>query len=990
MNRNKKMTKKFAAAMAGVMMAQAGMPFVYAGAAPDEKTETVYGKTVTSADKGTSGTENTSVSKEETVYVKADASGAVQNIIVSDWLKNSEGKASISDQSDLKDIENVKGEEGFSSDGQKLTWDANGQDIYYQGSTNKELPVTVRAAYYLDGREMAPEELAGKSGHLRICYTYENKLKNNEVYTPFTMATGLVLPSENFKNVKVDNGKVISDGEKEIVVGIGLPGMAESLKLQDTELLKDVKLPETFEIEADVTDCKLAMAMTVAVPLNLDTLGLDEIEGMDDLEELFTELTDAATQLVDGSGELADGVKTLQDACTELIDGMNTVDENMGTLADGIATLNEKKDDLTAGIGTLADGIGTLNNNKGTLVQGTSDLAFGATKLRKGMNTVKKGSKELAGNSKKLEEGAKELASGSGSKQLTEGSKALVSGSRQLAKGSQTLADGITALVEGEDGKKLLAGSQALETGTQNLVKNLGEYTDGVDQIAEGLPGYVDGVDQYMQSVQNYVGAVNGLLDGITAGSTTTSVDSNTQQKMNAEVQQMVVGEQIAVGEQKIEQIAVGEPEVQQVSEIVKEQIYREPVVKAEAQVTKTTINEEAVANIQTVLANLQDVQNTINGATTKEDLIRLYASYDAYVAELNDCITLLSGALGGIQEETIDTVTMEQTVEQTIEQPVQTRVVMAAPQVIMEPASDEAGTESNIPMQMDPAVLAQTAEALHNAGTQLTAGEGIQALKQGGSALKAGAARLGAADPQTGATASQLLNGGAQQLSEGAAALNGGVSAVFEAVGTQLKPGADALASGLDSLAAGADALDDGLQQLLGGAQTLDSNLEKFAAATASLSAGTNELYSGAKELENGANQLNGGAAILSAGIVQLADGSVRLASGAGELADGVQQLADGSAKLKDGTAQLAEGGEDLDEGVEDLKNGADELRDGMKEFNEKGIEKITDFLDEDVQELLDRLEAVQNAGEDYKLFSDSGNMDGNVKFIIETAAIE
>ena len=107
MNRNKKMTKKFAVAMAGVMMAQAGMPLVYAGAAPDEKTETVYGKTVTSADKGTSGTENTSVSKEETVYVKADASGAVQNIIVSDWLKNSEGKASISDQSDLKDIENV-------------------------------------------------------------------------------------------------------------------------------------------------------------------------------------------------------------------------------------------------------------------------------------------------------------------------------------------------------------------------------------------------------------------------------------------------------------------------------------------------------------------------------------------------------------------------------------------------------------------------------------------------------------------------------------------------------------------------------------------------------------------------------------------------------------------------------------------------------------------------------------------------------------------
>lgn len=977
MNRNKKMTKKFAVAIAGVMMAQAGAPLVYAGTASDGNTETVYGKTVTSADQGTSGAENTSVSKEETVYVKADAAGTVQEIIVSDWLKNSEGKASISDQSDLKDIENVKGEEGFSSDGQKMTWDANGQDIYYQGSTQKELPVTVCATYYLDGRKILPEELAGKNGHLKICYTYENKLKNNDVYTPFTMATGLVLPSENFKNVKVNNGKVISDGEKEIAVGIGFPGMAESLKLQDTEFLKDVKLPETFEIEADVTDCKLAMTMTVAVPLNLETFGLDEIEGMEDLEELFTEMTDAATQLVDGSGELADGVKTLQDACTELIDGMNTVDENMGTLASGIATLNEKKDDLTAGIGTLADGIGTLNDKKSTLVQGVGDLASGATELRKGMNTVKKGSKELAGSSKKLEAGAKELASGSGSKQLTEGSKALVDGSKELAQGSQTLADGITALVEGEDSKKLLAGGQALEAGSQNLVKSLGEYTNGVDCLTEGLPGYVEGVDQYMQSVQNYVGAVNGLLDGITG-------DLGVQGKVtgNPGMQQMEAGGASVQQDSDLQE--------EHTSAVVTEQICKEPVVTAEAQIKKITISEESVANIQTVLANLQDVQNTINGVTKKEDLIRLYASYDAYVTELNDCITLLSGALAGIQEETIDTVTMEQIVEQTIEQPVQTKVVMAAPQVIMETVGGGDGTGSDAQMQMDQAVLAQTAAALRGAGTQLTEGEEIQALKLGGSALKDGAVLLGAADPQTGTTASQMLTGGAQQLSEGAVALHGGVSAVFEAAATQLKPGADALALGLGSLAEGADALDSGLEQLLGGAQTLDRNLEKFAAATASLSAGTNKLYSGAKELENGTDQLNSGAAILSAGIVQLADGSVRLANGAGELADGVQQLADGSAKLKDGTAQLAEGGEELDEGVDDLKNGADELRDGMKEFNEKGIEKITDFLDEDVQELLDRLEAVQSAGEDYKLFSDSGNMDGNVKFIIETAAIE
>ena len=82
------------------------------------------------------------VTKDETVYVLAAADGAVEQIIVSDWIKNTLGSDSVSDVSDLTDVENVKGEEGYTLDGDNMrVWDARGADIYCQGRTEKALPV---------------------------------------------------------------------------------------------------------------------------------------------------------------------------------------------------------------------------------------------------------------------------------------------------------------------------------------------------------------------------------------------------------------------------------------------------------------------------------------------------------------------------------------------------------------------------------------------------------------------------------------------------------------------------------------------------------------------------------------------------------------------------------------------------------------------------------------------------------------------------------
>ena len=159
--------------------------------------------------------------KEETVYIFADQNGNAEQTIVSEWLKNPERKDRLCDVSDLKEIENVKGDETFEQNGSVLDWKADGNDIYYQGTTSKEAPVTEKITYYLDVKEISAKELAGKSGTVTIRFDYSNHQKEGDVYVPFLVISGMVLDSR-CSNIQVTNGKVISNGEKQIVVGDSL------------------------------------------------------------------------------------------------------------------------------------------------------------------------------------------------------------------------------------------------------------------------------------------------------------------------------------------------------------------------------------------------------------------------------------------------------------------------------------------------------------------------------------------------------------------------------------------------------------------------------------------------------------------------------------------------------------------------------------------------------------------------------------------------
>lgn len=366
-----------------------------------EATETVLGNTTTES--------NGETYKDESVYVNADASGKVKKTTVTEWLKNTE-KGSVDDETVLEDVENVKGNEKYKEGSDdSIVWESKGKDIYYQGTTDEELPVNMSITYKLDGKEISPKDLAGKSGKLEMTINYENKSKQNvdvdgqqtEMYTPFTLATAMMLPTDEYTNVTIDNGKIVSDGDKNIVVGVAFPGLSEDLGLDSSNL--DVDIPSSVTITADVTDVSVGATYTMASANLLDSIGLDDVDSFDDLDDSINKLEDATNQLVDGSKELAEGTNTLNGKSGELISGVDK-------LADGVTA-------YTDGVAGVADGANAINSNMALVkngvsaaVEGTGKLATGVSGVQSGLNTVASGINTAIDNLNKSGENIKGLA----------------------------------------------------------------------------------------------------------------------------------------------------------------------------------------------------------------------------------------------------------------------------------------------------------------------------------------------------------------------------------------------------------------------------------------------------------------------------------------------------------------------------------------------------------------------------------------------------
>ena len=333
--------------------------------------------------------ENTDSDKDETVYVIADAAGNKQDVIVSEWLKNTDGEATIKDSSNLTDIENVKGDETFTENNGELVWKADGNSIYYQGKSEEQVPVEVKVTYYLDDQEITPDQLAGKSGKVKMRFEYVNNSKSGDVYTPFLMATGMILSNDKFSNIKVENGQVVNDGNNSIVVGMGMPGLQDSLDLQKL----DVEIPDYFEVTADCTDFSLDMTMTVASTgfLSKDSDNKDLKDAESDINELIDTYSDGMNSLVEGITEYTDGVSSVSDGIGQVKDGADSLYQGSLTLAQGV-------DSATTGAGTLKAAFEGENG----ILSGSKQISDGLATLNKAVKGIELPTKtELSDKEKK-------------------------------------------------------------------------------------------------------------------------------------------------------------------------------------------------------------------------------------------------------------------------------------------------------------------------------------------------------------------------------------------------------------------------------------------------------------------------------------------------------------------------------------------------------------------------------------------------------------
>lgn len=440
--------------------------------AKDDKTITT--ETVEEPSSTTLSTETSSEVKpfkSETVYAKIDGNGNISSITVSDQLKNIDNMKQLKDTSILKNIENVKGEEKFSKKQDTLLWDTDNKDICYQGTTNEPLPVGIKVTYTLDGKEITAKELKGKSGHLVMRYQYTNETASESEYVPFAMVTGLIFDTDKISNVTLTNAKMLSDGDRDVILGMGIPALKDQFDVSELDI------PDYFEVEADVKDYELSEGMTIATNDIFNDLETDKFDSLSELKNSMKTLQDSANKLVDGSGELRKGLDTLLSSSGTLTDGIHQ-------LVNGGNTLKKGTSSLSAGSKALVTGSKSLANGTTQLQAGTNSLKAGASQVNAGlMSASSKTSSALLPGAVQLDNGVTDMQS-----KLTPGMKALAQGVQQLDAG---LNNPLTATQPG-----LKASISAVndvinkgtaETGGKSLSKIAKDTATAADTLAKNM-----------------------------------------------------------------------------------------------------------------------------------------------------------------------------------------------------------------------------------------------------------------------------------------------------------------------------------------------------------------------------------------------------------------------------------------------------------------------------------------------------------------------
>ena len=432
--------------------------------------------------------------KHERVYAVTTADGTLCSLTDSVRLENADSLAELVDRTSLTNVENVGGDEGFTLEGETLTWRAEGKDIVYQGTSDQPLPITPVVTLRLDGQEISAEDLGGKTGRAEVTVTY-----SQPEAIPHLAATLLLLPETGVSSLTLENAMLISFSGRQAILGWAVPGADESLSL-----------PASFTVAFDADHAALGWLMTFASadPIDLLCGELDcrlPVDIRVEMAEAETLLN--ALQAGEALPETAGLTKELPAKINELNDGLTALDDGAKQLADGAKKLN-------MGLGMSVAGTNQLQKGAGDLADGSQTLLDGAKDLKTGLET-------LSGNSAALNEGAQAIFTA-----------VLQTANQQLAAAGldqaglslpELTAENYEAVLSGAIGKlaQVPAARQSLPALLDQLnqvktfTEGLNAYTAGVDQAAAGAGDLADGAAGVRDGAKSVSRGITSLATGM-------------------------------------------------------------------------------------------------------------------------------------------------------------------------------------------------------------------------------------------------------------------------------------------------------------------------------------------------------------------------------------------------------------------------------------------------------------------------------------------
>lgn len=489
--------------------------------------------------------------KEETVYVEAAADGTPQKVTVEARLRNPGDGQPIRDRSNLRDLHSTRGDEDFQRSGDELLWDNHGEDVEYKGSSTQELPVSVHISYKLDGKPIAPESLAGKSGRVTIRFDYENhteqtvtvtrsgkqsektnKLKKKgkkkqkteavqreiTIPVPFVALTTLFLDSDTFSDVEAKNAELVRTDDQCMVVGYACSGLAESLKLTDWEPTEEVELPEYIEVTADVTDFSMDFTATVFTPELFNELEQGDLDDLDELTDGMDALQDASGELVKGTKQLSKGMKKLKTYLKQYTKGVQSAASGAAKLSNGLAELKKQTAQLQKGLSGLSSGdteqlqgaqeqLGALGEFAGSVQQYQGAVSKGTESARESISGIDWDGVESDAEKKAVKQAKAQLTAAAEELGLTD--EQLAALQRRMEEGMDLTgtcsgardrtANALEALDDLPNGKALSQSTESLCSGTDallSMLKRLSGANSTLEQLREGIDAYAEGVAQ--------------------------------------------------------------------------------------------------------------------------------------------------------------------------------------------------------------------------------------------------------------------------------------------------------------------------------------------------------------------------------------------------------------------------------------------------------------------------------------------------------------